>query len=53
MKPIQFYDLVKKKRFMSGNYTIKTRMVNGKKRKFAVCKSPLSGNMSWRVMASK
>lgn len=50
MKKMNFYDLGKRKHFMSDKYTYKTRMVKGNKRKYAVAKSPLSGNMYWRVV---
>lgn len=46
MEKLKFYDLRKKKSFMSDKY--KTVMKSG--RKFAVAKSP-SGAMSYRIMA--
>ncbi len=49
MKKLKFYDLKKRKSFFSSNYKITTRLVRGKKRKFAVAKSP-SGIDSWRIM---
>ena len=49
MKELVFYDLKTKKKFKSNMYTIKTRMVRGKPRKFAVAKAP-SGIASWRII---
>jgi len=46
MKKLKFYDVKKKKSFMSSNYKIKT--IKG--RKFAVCKAP-SGIMAYRIVA--
>jgi len=49
MEELSFYDLKARKKFKSSNYTIKTRLVRGKKRRFAVTKAP-SGAMSWRIL---
>jgi len=45
MEALSFYDLKKKKKFMSSNYKITTR----KGRRFAIAKGP-SGNDCWRVL---
>ncbi len=49
MKKLKFYDLKKRKSFFSSNYKIVTKLVRGKKRNFAVAKSP-SGIESWRII---
>jgi len=45
MEKLSFYDLKKKKKFMTDKY----KMVTKGGRKFAVAKSP-SGTDSWRIM---
>jgi len=45
---LKFYDLRGKKSFTTNKYDIKTRMVKGNPRKFAVADAP-SGIKSWRV----
>lgn len=47
---LSFYDLKAKKKFNSQTYTIKTRIVKNKMKKFAVAKSPLTGNEAWRIL---
>lgn len=50
---LNFYDVKAKKSFNSQTYTMKSRMVKGRKKWFAVVKeSPLSGNVVWRVVAN-
>lgn len=45
MKPLQFYDVKTKKRFITNNY----KYVTKKNRKFAVTQSP-SGIQCWRIV---
>ena len=45
MEKLSFYDLKKKKKFMSNKYTQKT--IKG--RRFAIAKGP-SGNMCYRIL---
>lgn len=50
---LNFYDVKAKKSFNSESYTMKTRMVKGRKKRYAVvAKSPLTGNVVWRVVAN-
>ena len=49
-KRLSFYDLKERKKFNSETYTIKTRVVKGNTKKYAVATSPLTGNKSWRVL---
>lgn len=50
-KTIEFYDLKKKEHFTTSNYTIKTRIVNGVKRKFAVAsKTNKRPYEAWRAL---
>ena len=50
-KRYDFYDVKNKKKFTTSNYTIKIKMVNGNKRRFAVATSPYPGKItSWRVL---
>lgn len=51
VKRLSFYDVAAKKSFMSSKYTLTKRGVKGKTKRFAVAKSPLSGNMAWRIVA--
>lgn len=53
MKELSFYDLKAKAKFKTSRYVIKTRMVKGKKRRFAVATSPKTGIKSWRVLPNK
>jgi len=46
MEKLDFYDLVAKKKFESGNYHKQSR--NG--RNFAVAKSPYTKNECWRAL---
>jgi len=52
MEKLSFYDVKSKRKFTSNKYEIKTRMVKGHKRRFAVAKAP-SGIQSWRVLPKK
>lgn len=47
---MQFYDVKAKKKFDTSKYTIKTRVVQGRKRNFAVATSPLTGIECWRII---
>jgi len=50
MDKLSFYDVKAKKKFMTTKYKMKTKMVNGRKRKFAIAKSPMTGIDCWRVV---
>lgn len=50
MEKINFYDVKAREKFSSSKYEIKTRLVKGKKRKFAVSTSPLTEIKCWRVL---
>lgn len=52
MKRLDFYDLVAKEKFYSSNYKKISRIVNGKKRYFAIAISP-SGKKSSRVISKE
>ena len=52
-KRLSFYDVKAKAKFTTSKYTIKTRIVKGNRRRFAVAKSPITGVMSWRVLPKK
>lgn len=52
MEKLNFYDLSKKKHFITDKYKTVKKMVNKKPRHFAVAKGP-SGNDCWRAMSKK
>jgi len=47
---LKFYDVKSKKSFYATKYKTVTKIVRGKKRKFAVAKAP-SGVNAWRIIA--
>lgn len=47
---VRFYDIKAKKFFESSKFQLKSKLVRGKKRNFAVTKSPLTGIEVWRVV---
>lgn len=50
-KRYDFYDVKNKKKFMTSNYIIKTKIVKNVKRRFAVATSPYPGKIEvWRVL---
>jgi len=49
-KRLNFYDVKAKKPFTSQTYDIKKRQVKGRTKKFAVAKSPHTGNEAWRIL---
>lgn len=50
MENLQFYDMKERKSFASNSYRINTKIVKGRKRKFAVARSPYTGIDCWRVI---
>jgi hypothetical protein len=47
---MRFFDVKVKKPFESSKYRLEAKVVNGKKRNFAVATSPFSGIEAWRVL---
>lgn len=50
-KRLNFYDVKAHKNFTSQTYVMKSRMVKGNMKQYAVATSPLTGNKAWRVVA--
>ena len=52
MEQLEFYDIVKKKKFKTSNYTIKKAKNTRTKRmiKFAIAKSPFTGKKCARIL---
>ena len=53
MEALSFYDLKAKKKFMSNNYKVVAKKVNGKARRFAVAINPKTKVQCWRALPSK
>lgn len=51
-KKLNFYDVKRKKKFQSSNYSLKSKSTKRGKRYFAVAKAP-SGIESWRVVSKE
>lgn len=49
-KMLEFYDVGQRERFTTSKYDIKTKTVNGKKRKYAVADSKKGNYKVWRVL---
>ena len=51
---LEFYDVKNRENFSTSKYIIKTKVVRGKSRKFAVAISPYPGKIqSWRILPNK
>ena len=53
MERLSFYDVKARKKFNAQKYEIKTKVVKGKTKRYAVAVSPLTGNKAWRVLGNK
>lgn len=50
---LNFYDVGSKSYFDTNKYSIETRMVKGKSRKFAVASSPSGKYKVWKALSNK
>jgi len=51
-KKLKFYDVKKKKKFVTNRYTLRTKRKNGRTTYFAVAKAP-SGIEAWRIVSKE